>query len=85
MSFRAHASTDGDDLRVWTADDPTDELAPNVLPDVVYQDEGRGAFPHLRRHHGSLDAAKLIEVADGGFPGLTGIDGGSVMMDYPQP
>lgn len=63
VKIRAHASNDGDDLRVWTADDPTDELAPNVLPDVVYQDEGRGAFPHLRTHHGSLDARKLTEVA----------------------
>lgn len=63
VKIRAHASPDGDDLKVWSADDPTDELAPNVLPDVVYQDEGRGAFPHLRKHHGSLDAASLTAVA----------------------
>jgi len=63
VKIRAHASPEGDDLKVWSADDPTDELAPNVLPDVVYQDEGRGAFPHLRKHHGSLDAASLTAVA----------------------
>lgn len=63
VKIRAHASADGDDLRIWSANDPTDELAPAVLPDVVYQDEGRGAFPHLERHHGSIDAETLTAVA----------------------
>ena len=39
VKMLAHAP----DLVIWTDNDPTDELAPNVLKDVVYQDEGRGA------------------------------------------
>ena len=63
VKIRAHATPEGDDLRIWSDDDPTDELAPAVLPDLVYQDEGRGAFPHLERHHGRLDAESLTAVA----------------------
>jgi hypothetical protein len=63
VKIRAHTGPGTDDLRIWNANDGTDELAPAVLPDLVYQDEGRGAFPHLKKHHGSLDAAKLTEVA----------------------
>ena len=63
VKIRAHAAPDGDDIRIWSDDDPTDELAPAVLPDLVYQDEGRGAFPHLKRHHGRIDAESLTAVA----------------------
>lgn len=63
VKIRAHTGPGTDDLRIWNANDGTDELAPAVLPDLVYQDEGRGAFAHLKKHHGSLDAAKLTEVA----------------------
>jgi len=52
-----------EDVRVWKDNDTTDELAPNILPEVVYQDEGRGAFPTLRQQHGALDAEKLIALA----------------------
>lgn len=51
-------------IRIWKDNDPTDELAPRVLPGVVYQDEGRGAFPTLQAKHGRLNAPSLIEVAN---------------------
>jgi len=51
------------DIVVWGDDDAADELAPNVLSCVVYQDEGRGAFPTLRQQHGKLNADKLIALA----------------------
>ena len=35
-------------LVIWNDNDPTDELAPHVLKNVVYQDEGRGAFRPLQ-------------------------------------
>lgn len=51
-------------LRIWRDNDPKDELAPNVLQCVVYQDEGRGAFPTLKQGIGKLDADKLIRLAN---------------------
>lgn len=63
VKIRAHTGPGVDDVTIWNANDSTDELAPAVLPDLVYQDEGRGAFPFLKAHHGRLDAAKLTEVA----------------------
>ena len=32
-------------MLIWKDNDPTDEFAPAVLEQVVYNDEGRGAFP----------------------------------------
>lgn len=49
---------------VWKDNDPTDEFAPRVLEQVVYNDEGRGAFPLLQRDYGSLNADKLIQIAN---------------------
>lgn len=63
-----------DRVRVWKDADTTDELAPNVLSCVVYQDEGRGAFPGLQSSHGRLDAEKMIALANS-IP----IKGGNVM------
>ena len=51
-------------LVIWTDNDPDDEFAPNVLEHVVYNDEGRGAFPLLQRDYGSLNADKLIQIAN---------------------
>jgi isopenicillin-N N-acyltransferase like protein len=51
-------------LRIWRDNDPADELAPNVLPCLVYQDEGRGAFPALEAQHGRLNAERLLAVAN---------------------
>ncbi len=49
---------------VWKDNDPTDEFAPNVLPCVVYNDEGRGAFPTIKKEYGKLNGEKLIELAN---------------------
>jgi hypothetical protein len=49
---------------VWKDNDPDDEFAPRVLEQVVYNDEGRGAFPLLKRDYGSLNADKMIHIAN---------------------
>ena len=49
---------------IWKDNDPNDEFAPRVLEQVVYNDEGRGAFPLLKRDYGSLNADKLIQIAN---------------------
>jgi hypothetical protein len=49
---------------IWKDNDPNDEFAPRVLKQVVYNDEGRGAFPLLKRDYGSLNADKLIQIAN---------------------
>jgi isopenicillin-N N-acyltransferase-like protein len=65
VKVRAHWSAPADErLRIWRDNDPTDEFAPHVLPCVVYNDEGRGAFPYLQKHYGAWDAAKVIDVAN---------------------
>ena len=51
-------------LRIWKDNDPADELAPAVLPGIVYQDEGRGAFPTLKQSYGRLDAARMMALAN---------------------
>lgn len=51
-------------LKIWRDNDPTDEFAPQVLPCVVYNDEGRGAFPYLKDQFGKWDAEKVIELAN---------------------
>lgn len=65
VKILAHAPEPPDRrLIVWTDNDPDDEFAPRVLEHVVYNDEGRGAFPLLQREHGTLDAGKLIQIAN---------------------
>lgn len=54
----------GKRLRIWSDNDPNDELAPRVLPDVVYQDEERGAFPLLQRGYGHLDPPAMIAICN---------------------
>ena len=49
---------------IWKDNDPTDEFAPRVLENVVYNDEGRGAFPLLKRDYGALNAEKMIQIAN---------------------
>jgi len=49
---------------VWNDNDPNDEFAPNVLSCVVYNDEGRGAFPTLKKEYGKINGEKLIELAN---------------------
>jgi isopenicillin-N N-acyltransferase like protein len=62
------------EIKLWSDNDPVDELAPNVLPEIVYHDEGRGAFPTLQAERGTLNAQKLIALAN-----RIPIKGGNVM------
>jgi hypothetical protein len=65
VKIRAHApEPPGRRLVIWSDNDRTDELAPAVLQHVVYNDEGRGAFPLLKRDYGSLNGEKLIRIAN---------------------
>lgn len=65
VKIRAHApEASPADIAVWKDDDPADELAPNILPGIVYQDEGRGAFPSLKAAHGSIDGPALVATAN---------------------
>ncbi len=76
VKIRAHSSeAPPDNIRIWKDNDPADELAPNVLPHVVYQDEGRGAFPTLKQQHGKLNAEELMDLAC-----KIPIKGGSVLV-----
>jgi hypothetical protein len=61
-------------VKIWHDNDRQDELAPQVLSCVVYQDEGRGAFPTLEKEQGKLNAPKLIALAN-----RIPIKGGNVM------
>lgn len=64
VKIRAHMPEPPDRrMMIWKDNDPTDEFAPKVLEDVVYNDEGRGAFPLLQRDYGKLNGQKIIEIA----------------------
>ena len=65
VKIRAHSPEEpGQQLAIWSDNDPQDEFAPQVLPGVVYNDEGRGAFPILRRKHGKLNGEELVDLAN---------------------
>ncbi len=65
VKIRAHASEPADQrLAIWKDNDPADEFAPQVLNCVVYNDEGRGAFPTLKGEHGKLNGPKLVQLAN---------------------
>jgi hypothetical protein len=65
VKVRAHAPEAPDQqVRIWTDADPADEFAPQVLSCVVYNDEGRGAFPVLEQQRGKLTGEKLVELAN---------------------
>lgn len=64
----------GERVKVWKDADTSDELAPQVLSCVVYQDEGRGAFPTLAKSLGRLDGPSMVALANS-IP----IKGGNVM------
>jgi hypothetical protein len=75
VKIRAHHPESAENrIRIWRDNDPGDELAPEVLSDVVYQDEGRGAFPTLKAERGRLDAEKLM-----GLCNQIPIKGGNVL------
>lgn len=52
------------EIELWRDNDKSDEFYPNVLSCVVYNDEGRGAFPTLKTEAGKLDGPKLIALAN---------------------
>lgn len=65
VKVRAHSPEPANKkLMIWKDADPTDEFAPNVLSCVVYNDEGRGAFPTLQKERGKLDGEKLVALAN---------------------
>lgn len=65
VKIRAHSPEPADQrIAIWKDNDPKDEFAPNVLTCVVYNDEGRGAFPTLKREFGQLNSDKLIQLAN---------------------
>src|SRR5690606_19534516 len=65
VKVRAHSPEPTDQqVQIWKDNDPTDEFAPNVLPCVVYNDEGRGAFPTLQQESGKLNGESLIDLAN---------------------
>lgn len=75
VKIRAHSpESPSERIAVWRDNDPNDELAPAVLPQVVYQDEGRGAFPTIKAKHGALDGPQMI-----GLCNQIPIKGGNVM------
>ncbi|RKX39027.1 MAG: hypothetical protein DRP64_14790 [Verrucomicrobia bacterium] len=57
--IKAHAP----DLDIWYDNDEKDEFYPKVVEDLVYNDEGRGAFPHLQKSYGKHDENTIIEIA----------------------
>lgn len=65
VKIRAHSPEDPKkQVVIWNDNDSSDEFAPNVLTCVVYNDEGRGAFPTLKREHGKITPAKMIDLAN---------------------
>jgi hypothetical protein len=65
VKIRAHSPEPPDRrVAVWKDNDPSDEFAPNVLTCVVYNDEGRGAFPVVKKEYGKLNGEKLVDLAN---------------------
>ncbi|MCU0713169.1 MAG: C45 family autoproteolytic acyltransferase/hydrolase [Pirellula sp.] len=65
VKVRTNASNpEAAEIEVWKDNDKSDEFYPNVLSCVVYNDEGRGAFPTLKTEMGKLDGPKLIALAN---------------------
>ena len=65
VKIRAHSPEPAEKwLSVWKDNDPSDEFAPNVLSCVVYNDEGRGAFPTIKSEYGKLSGEKLVQLAN---------------------
>lgn len=76
VKIQAHVP---DPLVIWTDNDPADPDAPGnggdgIAPGVVYNDEGRGAWPYIEAGYGSLTVDDMKEIAIN-IP----IEGGNVM------
>lgn len=57
--IKAHAPR----LDIWYDNDKKDDFYPNVAEDLVYNDEGRGAFPLIQKNYGRHDENTIIEIA----------------------
>jgi hypothetical protein len=57
VKIRAHENLD-----IWSDNDPSDELYPDVAEDLVYQDEGRGAFGPLMADYGDHTETTIIDI-----------------------
>ena len=65
VKIRAHAlEPEGKRVAIWKDNDPSDEFAPNIMSCCVYNDEGRGAFPTLKKERGKLNGKKLVDLAN---------------------
>ena len=65
VKIRAHSPEPaGKQVAIWTDNDPKDEFAPNVSTCLVYNDEGRGAFPIVQKDFGKLDGEKMVALAN---------------------
>ena len=70
VKMLAHAP----DLVIWKDNDPNDEKAPDILEDIVYQDEERGAFPPLKERYGKIGPEDMIDICR-----MIPIKGGNVL------
>lgn len=61
-------------IDMWSDAAADDELAPHTLSDLVYHDEGRGAFPTLEAERGKINGPSLVALAN-----QIPIKGGNVM------
>jgi isopenicillin-N N-acyltransferase-like protein len=62
-------------LDIWRDNDPTDEVAPKVMPDLVYITmDDDAAWNHFNAHYGHYNAALMIELSR-----LVASDGGNLM------
>jgi hypothetical protein len=51
-------------LDIWGGNDPTDEVAPNVMPNVVYVTMHNDlALQHLKDHYGKYNADLMVELS----------------------
>jgi len=58
VKMLAHAP----DLIIWSDNDASDEKAPNIFKNIVYQDEGRGAYQPLKKAYGKIDGKQMIDL-----------------------
>ena len=51
------------DIRIWKDNDPTDEEAPRIFEDLVYQAEKRNplAIEHIKKNYGKYDVDRVID------------------------
>ena len=61
VKMRAHAPN----LDIWNDNDKKDELAPNILKDIVYHAESRDpvAYAYLKTHSGNFTADTMIQLS----------------------